>query len=198
MKHSMKKILIPVISVLSGFVISFFAFRSNPHLINQVNAGELRKEPQLLTQSGLLKKNQANPTSPDSLFDHDEIFEEMERMQKRMRDHFKNFDRHDLVIDDSFGDTLLGGVNQREDSDYVYLDVPIHDLDEATVDTNITNDHVTVSGTIEKKYAGDSSQGVFRSSFSRTFPIPEGVNQNQMAVVPEKDKVTLKFPKIKV
>ena len=175
MKHSMKKIFIPVLSVLSGFIISFFAFRANPHLINRVSAGELRRE------ASLLKKNP-----------RDEIFEEMERMQERMRDHFNRFD----MIDDSFGDTLIGGVNQREDSDYVYLDVPVNDLDEATVDTNITEDHVTVSGTVEKEY--DGGEGLLRSSFSRTFPVPEGVNHNQMAVVPQKGKVTLKFPKLKV
>ena len=169
MKHSMKKIFIPVLSVLSGFIISFFAFRANPHLINRVSAGELRRE------ASLLKKNP-----------RDEIFEEMERMQERMRDHFRH----------SFSDTLMGGVNQREDSDYVYLDVPIEDLNEATVDTNITEDHVTVSGTVEKEYEG--GEGLFRSSFSRTFPVPEGVNHNQMAVVPQKGKVTLKFPKLKV
>ena len=84
MKHSMKKIFIPVLSVLSGFIISFFAFRANPHLINRVSAGELRREAPMLPQSGLLKKNP-----------RDEIFEEMERMQERMRDHFKRFDMID-------------------------------------------------------------------------------------------------------
>jgi HSP20 family molecular chaperone IbpA len=185
MKHSTKKIFIPFLSIVSGFVISFFAFRANPHLINRVSAGELRKESPLLAQSGLFKKMQ-----------RDEIFEEMERMQERMRDHFRHFDRHDLVIDDSFGNSLFAGVNQREDSDYVDLDVPVNVLDETTVDTNVTNDHVTISGTVEKKY--DGGAGLFRSSFSRTFPVPEGVNQNQMAVVPQKGKVTLKFPKLKV
>jgi HSP20 family molecular chaperone IbpA len=185
MKHSTKKIFIPVLSVFSGFVISFLAFRANPHLINRVSAGEMRKESPPVAPSGLLKNKQ-----------HEELFEEMERMQERMRDHFENFDRHDLVIGDPFGDTRQGGVDQREDSDYVYLDVPIDDVDETTVDTTIANDHVTVSGTIEKKY--DTCEGLYRSFFSRTFPLPEGVNQNQIAVVPQKGKVTLKFPKIKV
>lgn len=196
MKHSARKILIPAISVLSGFVISYFAFRSNPQLINQVSAGELRSERKEFAQTGLLKKKLVNPVTPDRFFDHDELFEEMERMQERMRDHFKNFDHHDLVIDDSFEKTLVGGVSQREDSEYVYLDVPITDLDETTVDTNVVNDYVTISGTVEKKY--NAGEGLFRSSFSRTFPLPEGVDQNQMAVVPQKGKVTLKFPKLKV
>jgi HSP20 family molecular chaperone IbpA len=87
-------------------------------------------------------------------------------------------------------------VDQREDSDYVYLDVPIEDIDETTVDTTIAHDHVTVSGTIEKKY--DTGGGLSRSFFSRTLPLPEGVDQNQMAIVPQRGKVTLKFPKIKV
>lgn len=185
MKHSTKKIFIPVLSIASGFAISFFAFRANPHLIDRVSAGELRKDSQLLAPSGLLKKNQ-----------YEELFEEMERMQERMRDHLENFDRHGLVIGDLFGDSRLGGVDQREDSDYVYLDVPIEDIDETTVDTTIVDDRVTVSGTIEKIY--DTGEGLSRSFFRRTFQLPEGVDQNQMAIVPQKGKVTLKFPKIKV
>lgn len=111
-----------------------------------------------------------------------------ERMENHMKHVFNQFPAMDIDED------YLSDIDQREDDNFVYYDLKGDDLDSAPINTNVQDGHITISGTVEKK----EDESFYKSSFSRTFPLPLGVNGNQVEVVPDKNKVTLKFPKIKV
>lgn len=83
--------------------------------------------------------------------------------------------------------------------------IKVNDLNSTSVNTKIENGYITITGTVEKKSGSDdkkndsgfSSQSIYKSTFNRTFPLPEHVDQNRMEMSPEKDKIVLKFPKVK-
>ena len=148
----------------------------------------------------------------DDFFGGSDPFEDMKKMREQMRKRMDVFDKpnsrtnpFDSWFSDKFGGGTVDDIAKREDDEFVYYDIKINDLNSTSVNTKIENGYITITGTIEKKSRSDdkkddggfSSQSVFKSTFNRTFPLPEHVDQNKMEMVPEKDKIVLKFPKVK-
>lgn len=180
MKHSRKKILFSFISIVCGVAISFLAFKSRPISLAYSDAGA--------------------PTELEA----DRLLLEIEEI-RRLINGFHN--GNELSSEDPLGARLvsrfsqigLSDIRRWEDDENVYLDIFLQDIDLVTLDTQVIDDYVTLRGHVKKSYRRHAGrEGFFQSSFSRTFPVPEGVDRNQMAVVPTKDRVTLRFPKIKV
>jgi HSP20 family molecular chaperone IbpA len=106
------------------------------------------------------------------------------------------FERLDPVITE--------GISEREDEEAIYYDIKVDDVKSTSIDTKVNNGYLTITGTTEKKtVSGDNENNdvtagsVYRSTFNKTFPLPDHIDPNKMQMITEKDKIVLKFPKIK-
>lgn len=214
MKQILRNTLIAVGSAVVGGVIVISAIMASPTLQKKIGGLEPRKHQNELAYEDIFKKQEDIRQQFDSFFNNDffgqgDPFEEMKRMRKQMQNHMQNFggktsdarNPFDSWFSDKFGGGTINDISKREDDDYVYYDVTVDDLNSTSIDTKIENGYVTITGTVEKKNSSSeqesSAQSIFKSTFNRTFPLPENVEQNKMQMAPEKDKIILKFPKIK-
>lgn len=175
MKDIVKKMGIPFGSALIGGFIALAVVKTSPTL-----------QAKLLGERSLGRPQHA--LDEDDFFGMPDPFEQMRRMQNQMQ----NIQFHGAAISD---------IAEREDDQYVYYDITVPDLNATSINTKISDGYLTITGTIEKKSSDDEEnsgmQSVFHSTFNRTVPLPENVDEDKMEMVPEKDKVVLKFPKIK-
>lgn len=99
------------------------------------------------------------------------------------------------------GGGSLQEIATREDANFIYYDVKIKDLDSTSVNTDVKDGYITITGLQEKRSEYNtqnaSGQGLSKSGFQRTFPLPQNVDQHKMKMTAEKDKVILEFPKTK-
>jgi HSP20 family molecular chaperone IbpA len=215
MKQILKKTMIPVTSAFVGVAIALAAVKFSPTLQAKISGPELRKQKQEFAYEDIFKKqedirNQFDSFFNDDFFGQSDPFEEMRRMRKQMEKHMHGFggkdsgarNPFDSWFSDKFGGGTINDISKREDDDYVYYDIKVDDLNSTSINANIENGYVTITGTVEKKSESNeqdsAAQSILKSSFNRTFPLPENVDQNKMQMVPEKDKVILKFPKTKL
>jgi HSP20 family molecular chaperone IbpA len=213
-----KSVIVPTASAIAGGIVVIAALKINPTLLSKI--GESDAKPSVnrdMIFDDILTKQKDIHEQFDSIFNDDlfgssDPFEDMKKMREQMRKRMKIFENpgstsnpFDSWFSDKFGGGSVDDIAKREDDDFVYYDIKIHDLNSTSIDTKIENGYIAITGTVEKKNGADdkkddvgfSSQSIFKSKFSRTFPIPENVDQNRMEMLPEKDKVVLKFPKVK-
>lgn len=123
-------------------------------------------------------------------------FEEMRRMRSRMLEQFENRDRFEGVFDDwykgRFGGGDVGEVSQREDDEFLYLDVDLKGKTPKNFNVKVENGQVTIVGEVETK---ESDGSIASSRFERSFPAPPHVDSEKFVVEQSKDKMTIKFPK---
>ncbi len=181
MKPLFKTLSISVVSAVIGGAIVFGALKYNPSL--RLKAGEEKLQETI--------QNKFDGLLDDSFFDQNDPFEGMKKMRSK---HFDSW----------FSNKFSGPINEiskREDSEFVYYDIQVENLNETSVETKIENGYITILGSLEKKdqtlEKDESAQSIFKSTFKRTFPLPEHIDQDKMQMIPEKDKVVLKFPKLK-
>jgi len=211
-----KKTMIPVSSAVAGGLVVIAALHWSPSFRSKVNSDMDHGQRNEQIYDDIFKKQQAIRQQFDSLFNDDFItqndpFEEMKKMRTQMQKRMGGFDRQknsmsnpfDSWFSDKFGGGTINDISKREDEDFVYYDIKVDDINSTSINTKVEQGYVMISGTIEKKYGfegkddGYQAQRVFKSSFKRTFPLPENVDQNKMQMLTEKDKVILKFAKIK-
>jgi HSP20 family molecular chaperone IbpA len=214
MKQILKKTIIPVASAFVGVAIALAAVKFSPTLREKISDPEPRKQKQEFAYDDIFKKqedirNQFDSFFNDDFFGQSDPFEEMKRMREQMEKHMHDFgdkdsgarNPFDSWFSDKFGGGTINDISKREDDDYVYYDIKVDELNSPSIKTKIENGYVTITGTVEKKRESNeqdsAAQSIFKSSFNRTFPLPENVDQNKMQMAPEKDKVILKFPKTK-
>lgn len=214
MKQILKNTLVPIGSAVVGGVIAIAAVKASPTLQAKIDGSEARRQHQELAYDDIFKKqedirNQFDSFFNDDFFGQSDPFEEMKRMRKQMEKHMQSFgtkdsrahNPFDSWFSNKFGGGTINDISKREDDEYVYYDIKVDDLNSTSINTKIENGYVTITGTVEKKSGSSeqdsSAQSIFKSSFNRTFPLPENVDQNKMQMVPEKDMVVLKFPKTK-
>lgn len=216
MKQFGKKALVPVVSAVVGGMIVIAAVKFSPAIRSKVNGDQDQGQYKERIYADIFKKQDSIRRHFDSLFDDDFIaqndpFEEMKNMRKQMEKRMESFDGRgrkmsnpfDSWFSDKFGGGTINDIAKREDDNFVYYDIKVDDINSTSINTKVEQGYVTISGTTEKKSGSDgkddsySAQSVFKSSFNRTFPLPEDVDQNKMQMVTEKNKVILKFPKIK-
>ena len=218
MKPYLKSIVIPTVSAVVGGVTVVAALKMSPTLRAKVEGAEApRAENKDIVFDDILTKQKDIRRHFDDIFNDDffggsDPFEDMKKMREQMRKRMDSFDKpnsmtnpFDSWFSDKFGGGSIDDIAKREDDDFVYYDIKINDLNSTSVNTKIENGYITITGTLEKKSGADdkkdeggfSSQSIYKSTFNRTFPLPEHVDQNKMEMVSEKDKIVLKFPKVK-
>lgn len=171
MRTILKQILVPFASAIVGGTIV-------------LGATKFHSDSQLKIEDKHFHNRFNNPSVEDFYKD---IF-------KKQNEVFRQFYPKDDPIDSWFpnkiGESPINDILKREDDNSVYYDIKVDDIQSTAINTKVENGYITITGTTEKKR-------FYKSTFNRTFPIPEQVDPNKMEMVSEKDKITLKFPKIK-
>jgi HSP20 family molecular chaperone IbpA len=203
-------IILSVASAIFGGLTVIAVLKIKPDLL-----AKIENKKHLTYQSvfdDILENQDAIHRQLDSLFDDDffdrnDPFEEMRKMREEMNKRMERFGTQnstnpfDSWFSLRFGGGTIHDISKREDDDFVYYDIKVDDLNSASVSTKIENGYIAITGSVEKRHGNDDedshSAGVYRSTFNRTFPLPDYVDQNKMEMFPEGNKITLKFPKIK-
>ncbi|MBX7231483.1 MAG: Hsp20 family protein [Bdellovibrionales bacterium] len=218
MKPYLKSIGIPAISAVVGGAIVVLAMKMSPTLRAKIETPEVtHPESRDMVFDDIIKKQKGIQQHFDNIFNDDffggsDPFDDMKKMREQMRKRMDMLDNpgpmtnpFDSWFSDKFGGGSVDDIAKREDDDFVYYDIKVNDLNSTSVNTKIENGYITITGTVEKKSGSDdkkndsgfSSQSIYKSTFNRTFPLPDHVDQNRMEMSPEKDKIVLKFPKVK-
>jgi len=135
----------------------------------------------------------------DSVFDefyNDDFF-------NRVRDPFEQMRQMRSRLMEDFNETKLGGgggdvgeIKRREDKDFVYYDIGVKGIDKKNFNFKIVDGQISISGQAENKSEENGTGTYFSSSFQRSFPVPPDVDGKRVQVEQDKDRVTLKFPRV--
>lgn len=219
MKPLLKNIVIPAVSAIIGGGGVLAALMLSPALRSKLEgiAFDNQTEGRGHVYDKIIEEGKGGRHHFDSLFDDDlfgesDLFAEMKKMQEEMGRRMEGFAGKTWPLNgplaprltDRFGGVPVSGISKREDDKYVYYDIKVADVKATSINTKVENGYITIIGTQERKADSTSenddgysaSASYFKSKFNRTFPIPENVDANRMEVIPEKDKIVLKFSKL--
>lgn len=135
----------------------------------------------------------------DRTFDRDffqrgqEPFQEMKKIRERMRDLFDEdqFDkRFDHWYDMRFGGKI-GEIESREDANFFIYEISIQDIDPESLKLEVVDGQLSVQGEVHKEENGVA----IKTSFMRSFPLPQQINTQAMSSEIINDKLIIKFPK---
>lgn len=217
MNLSFKKMAVPAASAIVGGLVVLAALKMNPALLLKLDAKAHKAQKTDAIFKDILKDQKGIQKNFDDLFDEDSFEQEgpfkymkemREQMKRRMGGIAGDSKSRSSPFDAWFSDKFDGGsafdISIREDDGFVYYDIKVDDLNSASINTKVENGYVTITGTVEKKNEENkydeedklSSQYIYKSTFNRTFPLPENVNADKMQMTPDKNKIVLKFPKV--
>lgn len=215
MKPYLKNMVIPVTSAIVGGVTVVAALKLSPELRSKLEGPTSNKQAESQEQiyDNIIEEQKGIRRHFDNLFDDDffgqsDPFTEMKKMREHMEKRTEEFGGMSNLFDSWFTDKFGGGsvsdISKREDEKYVYYDIRVDDVKTTSINTKVENGYITITGRQEKKTGstdeGDDSYSIsesyLKSTFNRTFPIPENVDANKMEMLSEKDKIVLKFPKL--
>ena len=131
-----------------------------------------------------------------------------EQMEKRLQGfnegHNSPANPFDMWFSNKFGGGRISDISQREDDNSIYYDISVEDVNATSINTKVENGYITITGTTEKKVGSEKKEGdvsseksIYKSTFNRSFPLPQNVDERKMQMISERDKIILKFPKIK-
>ena len=218
MKPILKQVLGQAASAIAGGLVVLAAMKLSPGVQSKVDGGDHAKQTREAIYDDIFKKQDGIRNQFDNIFNDDifnnqgDPFDQMrkmrEQMEKRMQGlnegHGKSANPFDSWFSDKFGGGTVNVITKREDENSVYYDIKVEDVNSTSINTKVESGYITITGTTEKKSRSDdkesdglSALSLYKSNFSRTFPLPEQVDQNKMQMTSEKDTIVLKFPKIK-
>jgi len=123
----------------------------------------------------------------DDSFFNDEIFDQMaEQMAQGMQ------------TAGSFGE--VGNLETSETDQFIIYEIFLDQVDKNSLKIDIKNGQITLSGQarIENENQGQfgTSKSISISSFTRSFPAPQGVKIEEVQIENKENSVVLKFPKV--
>jgi HSP20 family molecular chaperone IbpA len=122
--------------------------------------------------------------------EEDDPFRAMEEIRKKLLDSFEGQDpfkngfskSYDDWFKGQFGDAEDLQIKKREDSKAVYFDIDLSNLDKKSLEVKVESGMVRISGTRvikkESKSASGSSSSITKSTFVRSFPVPDKVDES--------------------
>lgn len=197
-------------SILSAFVIggvSTFFVTDYIRLKNNENISQIRS-PDEMPKSHISKKKPLKKNVPDDPFAQMDKFHD--QMRKRMDKAFGgsmlggSLFGNSFFDSDSFGGLSSDGiqVEEHEDDDFKYVEVIADGIDKNSININISDDMISISGEIRKTDDNQSSNSrsisSYVSKFSRSFTIPYGVSEENVKIDTKDNKVVIKFPKERI
>ena len=215
-KEIAKKSIVPVSSAVVGGLIVVAGLKLSPSIGSKIDGEVNHRENNQQIYDDIFKKQEGIRRQFDDIFNdgfiaNNDPFEQMRKMREQMEKHMEGFGgkNHSMInpfdswFSDKFGGGTINDISKREDDSFVYYDIKVEDVKSTSINTKVEGGYITITGSVERKSESEgkddslSAQSVIKSSFNRTFPLPENVDQNKMQMLTEKDKVILKFPKIK-
>ena len=206
-----KLFTIPLAFILGG-VTTFFVSDYIKLKKNQ-NIAEVVKEEK--TSSSSLKDNSILNTKQNN----SDTFAQMDKIHDQMRKRMDKAFGGSIFGNNFFGGSGLGGgllgnslfdhsfnslsddgikIEEIEDENYKYIEVLADGIDKNSLNIDISNGMISISGEIRKSSddqgANSRSMSSYISSFSRSFNIPEGVSEENVKIDMEDKKVVIKFP----
>lgn len=197
-------------SILSAFVvggISTYFTTDYIRLKNNENISIVEKSTETsrpkVSQNQILKQDDSN----DPFSQMDKIHDQM---QKRMNKVFGNsmlgsgMLGGSLFDNNSFGGMTSDGlkVEEHEDDEFKYVEVIADGIDKNSININISDGMISISGEIRKTDGNQSANSIstssFISSFKRSFNIPHGVSEDNVKIDTKENKIEIKFPKERV
>lgn len=187
------------------FVTDYIRLKSNQ---NVSKVKEISDSKVAIKKDNFLKKDQDN----DPFAQMDKIHDQM---RKRMDKAFGgsmlggsmlggSLFGNSFIDSDSFGGLSSEGikVEEHEDDDFKYVEVLAEGIDKNSININIADGMISISGEIRKtddnQSASSRSMSSYVSSFSRSFNIPHGVSEENVKIDTEDNKIVIKFPKERI
>ncbi len=200
MKTYLKNIVIPAVSAIIGGTAVLAATKVSPSFRSKA-------------ENTSPKKQSVAPIFSDNFFAQNQPFADLEKMQQQMDKSMKEFEDSmpmvtvpfDPIFSNKIDTAGINEVSKREDRRYVYYDINVGNAKSMAINTKIKDGYITITGTREKKTTSTrsrdnnkvASESFFKSMFSRTFPLPADVYANKMKVLRGKNKIVLRFPKLR-
>jgi len=156
--------------VCLGIVITLLVFK----IQNQNKSGDYQKQKDQILRKQRDAFNNMNPFL---------------KMQKQLG----NFNKNSMSL--SFGNLDSLKVKQREDDQNVYLEIDSKDIDQDSLNINIKNGIIQISGQIEKITKTKYGSSSFSSSFNESKQVPAGTDEAKVEITNSNNKIILKFPK---
>lgn len=131
----------------------------------------------------------------------DEMQERMDQFRRDWNDKFGESEEIEGIFEKFFKNGVPGNtpeLKQSEDANTVTYEITIRGLAEEKVSVNVSNGMIRISGKTEVSQR-DARSGVFNqsvSSFERSFPVPENVDEQSLQIQQEKNKLILRFTKV--
>jgi len=130
--------------------------------------------------------------------DRDNYFEEIERMQERMRRMFDSpYDTGSGIKTDMFNEQ---DINLTETKDSYEIRFDISNLEKDKVKVDINKYSVTINGEYSKKVEEKNNNRFFSSqsvgSFMKTIPLPVDANIEKIETKQEENTLFIKIPKV--
>jgi len=129
----------------------------------------------------------------------DKPFKQMEKLRENMDRLFRNNNQNDF-FDKWFGNKFGGNiidVTEDEDANNVYFKITLKGLNKKSLKIDIKDGMVILSGSYSREEWNDKNgfTGKQSSSFTRSFPVPYGVDEEQASFETKGDQIVVKFPK---
>ena len=215
-KEIAKKSVVPISSAFVGGLLVIAGLKLSPTVRSKISSDVHHRQSHGPHDDDTLKKQEGIRGQFDDLLNgplmaQNDPLEQMRKMRDQMETRTNGFDikNHpmgnpfDSWFSDPFGGGTADDISEREDDSFVYYDIQVDDVKLNSIKTKVNEGYITITGTAEKEADSESqddrfsTRSIFKSSFNRTFPLPENVDQNKMQLLTEKDKIILKFPKTK-
>jgi HSP20 family molecular chaperone IbpA len=214
MRQDLKKAVIPFLSAIAGGLLVIVALLTRPTLREKLIGADVARQPPQVVFDDVFKKqndihNQLDNLLDDDFFSQKDPFEELRKMRRQME---KRMDRlggrghsmsnpFDSWFSDKFGGGTANDISKREDDYFVYYDIKVEDVKSTSITAKVENGYVMIQGSLERKNQtheeGVAGESLVKSSFNRSFPVPENVNSKQMMMETAQNTIILKFPKVK-
>lgn len=139
----------------------------------------------------------------------DDLSADMEKdiddLQKQMQDAFKGSGNFFKLMEDTIEDATkdimgapVGEMVEKITSEAVILELDVTNIDNSTLNIEVVNEVVSITGEARVEQKSSSGSRVMVSSFSRSHPVPEGTNSSGLRIESVgKNKIQLIFPKVK-
>lgn len=190
-------ILISFISFLAGGIVTYFVtdyFR----LKSQI--GTTDNKLKAITRNNIVKpKNNSIPGFNDPFDQMDKMHDQM---RKRMDQFFgKSFGNSAFDIDPFSGSSFTTNnikINRYEDDQYKYIEIMGEGVSKDSLKVDISEGMISISGEIKQTQVENDSDSMSRSSyvskFNQSFNVPKGVDEANVKIESENNKLIIKFP----
>jgi HSP20 family molecular chaperone IbpA len=184
-------------------VLLFIAGGATMYLVQKI---WFKPKPSPNNLNQLIKNSNFKNDVDDFLEDQEDLFNHFKKFEKLHQQMVQSFeeDIKEPSIFNFWENKKLKNtypikeeIKKSEDKDFIYYEVAIQGLKQEKVNIQIEKDYIQISGQMEQKIEEKNKYSYFTSYFNRSFPIPPKVDSEKVQVEQKKDKLIIKFPKIK-